>query len=41
MPIERDWEWLDDLAGPVDEDFAWAVAERPAPQERAELGTLG
>lgn len=40
-PIEHDWGWLDELAGPVDEDFAHAVAEQPAPQERPGLDTFG
>lgn len=36
-PIAEDWAWLDQVVGPVDEDFAEAVAEQPAVQERPEL----
>lgn len=36
-PIVHDWAWLDELVGDVDDDFAKAVAEQPAPQERPEL----
>ncbi|NZD60897.1 antitoxin [Rhizobium sp. WYCCWR 11290] len=32
-PISDDWDWLADLAGPVDADFATAVEEQPAGQE--------
>lgn len=33
-PVAEDWDWLDTLAGPLDEDFVEAVAEQPEPQER-------
>lgn len=36
-PVARDWEWLEVLAGKVDEDFAAAVAEKTAEQERPAL----
>ena len=36
-PVADDWDWLDELVGPVDEDFAAAVAEKPKEQERPEL----
>lgn len=36
-PVPESWAWLDALAGGVDEDFASAVREQPAPTERAEL----
>ncbi|NNG69791.1 antitoxin [Rhizobium laguerreae] len=32
-PISDDWDWLADVAGPVDADFATAVEEQPAGQE--------
>ncbi|MBY5808526.1 antitoxin [Rhizobium leguminosarum] len=32
-PIFDDWDWLADVAGPVDPDFATAVEEQPAGQE--------
>lgn len=40
-PVVHDWTWLDELAGPLDEDFVAAVTEQPPQQERAELDTLG
>lgn len=36
-PISDDWDWLADVTGPVDSDFATAVEEQPAGQERPEL----
>jgi len=36
-PVPTDWAWLDALTGPVDEDFARAVAEKMPQQERPEL----
>lgn len=36
-PIAKDWAWLDQIAGPVDEDFAAAAREKPAEQERSAL----
>jgi len=36
-PIARDWAWLDDIIGAVDEDFDSAVTEQVAQQERPEL----
>jgi antitoxin VapB len=36
-PITDDWAWLDALVGPVDEDFAKAVNEQPAFDERPEI----
>ncbi|MBN9981392.1 AbrB/MazE/SpoVT family DNA-binding domain-containing protein [Rhizobium laguerreae] len=32
-PISDDWDWLADVVGPVDADFATAVEEQPAGQE--------
>ena len=36
-PIAQDWAWLDDVIGPVGEDFESAVAEQVPQQERLEL----
>ncbi len=36
-PVAQDWDWLEALAGKVDEDFALAVAEKPGEQERSAL----
>ncbi|MBY4948167.1 type II toxin-antitoxin system VapB family antitoxin [Cupriavidus respiraculi] len=36
-PIPRDWEWLDQVVGPVDEDFERAVLEETAEQSRPDL----
>jgi antitoxin VapB len=36
-PIARDWQWLEKVFGPVDDDFARAATEQPADQERPEL----
>ena len=36
-PVADDWDWLDVLVGPVEEDFAAAVAEEPKEQERPAL----
>ena len=36
-PMAQDWAWLDALIGPLDADFAQAVAERPPEQDRPEL----
>ncbi|MDX2150099.1 MAG: type II toxin-antitoxin system VapB family antitoxin [Bryobacteraceae bacterium] len=37
-PLPETWEWLDDLAGEVDDDMVSAVREKPGPAERPELG---
>ena len=37
-PMAESWEWLDALAGEVDEDFVSAVREQPEATERPELG---
>ena len=39
-PLATDWAWLEALAGPVDDDFAQAVSEQPAAQERPGLTFL-
>jgi antitoxin VapB len=36
-PVAQNWAWLEPLFGPVDEDFAEAVQEQPAPQTRPAL----
>jgi antitoxin VapB len=33
-PQALDWAWLDDLIGPVDEDFVEAALERPVATTR-------
>ena len=39
-PVAHGWDWLERLAGPVDEDFAAAVEETPGEQERPALDFL-
>ena len=36
-PVPTDWGWLDALSGPVDQDFASAVTEKPTEHDRPEL----
>ena len=36
-PVAKDWGWLDDIAGTVDDDFESAVEEQPAEQHRPSL----
>lgn len=36
-PVPDTWDWLDALAGEVDEDFVSAVREQPEATERPEL----
>ncbi len=36
-PVPDSWEWLDALAGDIDDDFASAVGEQPEPVERPGL----
>lgn len=36
-PVADNWDWLDALVGPLDEDFASAAAEKPKEQERPAL----
>ncbi|EJC82224.1 virulence-associated protein [Rhizobium leguminosarum bv. trifolii WSM2297] len=36
-PISDGWEWLADVTGPVDPDFATAVEEQPAQQEHQSI----
>ena len=39
-PVPESWEWLDALAGEVDEDFVSAVREQPEATERPEPGKV-
>ena len=39
-PVPESWEWLDALAGKVDEDFVSAAREQPEATERPELGKV-
>jgi antitoxin VapB len=39
-PVAESWEWLDALAGEVDEDFVSAVREQPEATKRPELGKV-
>jgi antitoxin VapB len=36
-PVAHDWAWLDEIIGPVDDDFARAASEQPSQQDRPEL----
>ena len=36
-PVPDSWEWLDALAGDLDDDFMSAVGERPEPTERPDM----
>ncbi|TPK71471.1 antitoxin [Mesorhizobium sp. B2-4-15] len=36
-PLAQDWAWLDQLTGPVDDDFIEAASEQPAEQVRPAL----
>lgn len=39
-PMTEDWQWLDAVTGPVDEDFLGAVTEPLSPQVRPALDEL-
>ena len=39
-PVPESWEWLDALAGQVDEDFVSAVREQPEATDPPELGRV-
>jgi antitoxin VapB len=39
-PLASDWDWLDAIAGKLDDDFVQAVDERPEQQERPALHRL-
>lgn len=36
-PIARDWEWLDSITDPVDDDFVSTATEKQADQDRPVL----
>ena len=36
-PVATDWDWIEVIAGPVDNDFAAAASEQPEEQERPGL----
>jgi antitoxin VapB len=36
-PVARDWAWLDEIIGPVDDDFAGGASEQPSEQQRSAL----
>lgn len=36
-PIQQDWQWLDAIAGPLDEDFVAAATTEPPQQDRPAL----
>jgi antitoxin VapB len=36
-PIAENWDWLEAITGPIDQDFAEAAEEEPAEQQRPEL----
>jgi antitoxin VapB len=39
-PVAETWDWLDAIAGTLDEDFVEAVKEQPPAAERPELEKL-
>ena len=39
-PVPDTWNWLDDIARPLDEDFVEAALEQPLPIERPGLDQL-
>lgn len=39
-PVPETWDWLDAIAGTLDEDFVEAVREQPPSTERPELEKL-
>ncbi len=39
-PVATDWQWLDAIAGQLDEDFAAAAVEKSPEQHREELDEL-
>ena len=39
-PVATDWDWLNEIAGALDDDFITAVQEQPQGQERPGLDTL-
>lgn len=39
-PIASDWAWLNELSGPVDDDFREAAEQQPAADARPALDTF-
>lgn len=39
-PIAYNWDWLDTVAGKLDEDFVEAANEKPLQQKRSKLDKL-
>ena len=39
-PLAQDWAWLDQVTGPIDDDFAEAALERPIGQDRPALDDI-
>lgn len=39
-PVPETWNWLDAIAGTLDQDFVDAVKEQPQPVERPDLDKL-
>ena len=39
-PMPENWAWIDEVIGPLDEDFIVAATERPSEQERPELDAM-
>lgn len=39
-PVAENWDWLDEIAGQLDEDAAQAATEQPDQQKRPELDKL-
>jgi antitoxin VapB len=36
-PVAMDWDWLDEVTGPLDDDFVKAATEQPGEQDRPGL----
>jgi antitoxin VapB len=39
-PLPENWNWLDAIAGTLDDDFVKAVQEQPPAMEHADLAKL-
>ena len=39
-PVSDTWDWLDGIAGKLDQDFVEAVQEQPQPAPRPDLDAL-
>ena len=40
-PVPQDWAWLDEIVGPLDDDFVRAANDRAIDFERPELKVFG